>query len=91
MSEEERMATGQKTDAAAVRDRIRDYIQELTRERVSDDSINLLESGILTSLDVMDVIAFLERDFSFVLADDDVDMESFGSVESLARLVERAS
>jgi acyl carrier protein len=39
----------------------------------------------------MDVIAFLERDFSLNLTEDNVDMESFGSVASLTRLVERAS
>lgn len=78
-------------DAMNVREKIREYIQELKQERITDDSANLLETGVLTSLDVMDVIAFLERSFSFTLSDEDVDMESFGSVEGLTRLVEKAS
>ena len=70
-----------------VRDTIADYIEELSGERIADHSSNLFQSGLLTSLDVLSLVAFVEATFALEITDDDVDMESFGSIDGLVSLV----
>jgi methoxymalonate biosynthesis acyl carrier protein len=70
-----------------IRDTIAGYIEELSGERVVDHSSNLFHSGQLTSLDVLSLVAFVEDTFALEITDDDVDMESFGSVDGLVSLI----
>ena len=70
-----------------VRDTIADYIEELSGERVEDHSSNLFHRGLLTSLDVLSLVAFVEDTFALEITDDDVDMESFGTIDGLVSLV----
>jgi len=70
-----------------IRDTIAGYIEELSGERVVDHSSNLFHSGLLTSLDVLSLVAFVEDTFALEITDDDVDMESFGSIDGLVALV----
>ncbi|MBU7314900.1 phosphopantetheine-binding protein [Paenibacillus oleatilyticus] len=72
-----------------VREQISDYIRELTHEPVTDPSLNLFEAGLLTSLDVLDLISFLEETFRVTISEDDVNMESLGTMNGVVSLVER--
>ncbi|AKG35134.1 acyl carrier protein [Paenibacillus durus] len=71
------------------RELIAGFIQDLINEPVSDHASNLFEQGILTSLDVLDLLAFLENTFGLEISEEDVDMESFGTIDGLVGLVER--
>ncbi|AIQ13259.1 acyl carrier protein [Paenibacillus durus] len=71
------------------RELIAGFIQELINEPVSDHASNLFEQGFLTSLDVLDLLAFLENTFGLEISEEDVDMESFGTIDGLVGLVER--
>lgn len=73
----------------AIEDIIVGYIKELKNEKDIDPSINLFETGILTSLDVLDLISFVENTFKLSLESDDIEMDSFGSIKNIAKLVER--
>jgi acyl carrier protein len=69
-----------------VTDRIRDYLAEhfpAARARRLDLDESLLTNGILDSLGVLDVVAFLEAEFQITVTDEDLLPENF---ESLARL-----
>lgn len=72
-----------------VRENVVHYIKELTNENISDHSINLFENGILTSLDVLDLISFIEKTFSLTISGDDIDMESCGTINGIVNLVEK--
>lgn len=50
---------------------------------------NLLESGIIDSLGILDLVSFLEQDFGIVVADDDLVPENFQSVVRITRFVEQ--
>ncbi|MEK3903799.1 MULTISPECIES: acyl carrier protein [unclassified Paenibacillus] len=65
------------------------YIQKITNEDIQDRSANLFELGLLTSLDVLDIISYLENNFGIELSDEDVDMHHFGTIDGLVSLVER--
>lgn len=74
-----------------VRDQVAQYIGGLAHEDIPDHSMNLFESGILTSLDVLDIICFIEDTFKVDISDDDVDMQSFGSINGIVHLVEKSA
>jgi acyl carrier protein len=69
---------------------VREFILKqfpLARHHQIKDSDPLLESGILDSLGVLDVVAFLEAEFSIVAADDDLSPENFQTIERIAAYV----
>ena len=74
------------TDARAA---IRGWLQEnVTGGRdVADDEL-LIENGVMTSLQTVELVTFLEDEFGIVVEDDEFDEENFGSVDAIAALVE---
>lgn len=55
--------------------------KELTRE------LSLLDSGIVDSLGVLNLVGFIEEQFGIVAQDDDLVPENFDSIDSLVRFV----
>jgi len=71
-----------------IRSVIAGYIEEVSNERGFDHSANLFECGLLTSLDVLSLVAFIEEKFSLEISGDDVDMESFGTIDGLVTMID---
>jgi acyl carrier protein len=61
------------------------------RRRDIRDDDDLLEEGILDSVGVLDVVGFIEREFSVVAADEDLVPDNFRSLARLAAFVESRS
>jgi acyl carrier protein len=74
------------TDARAA---IRGWLQEnVTGGRdVANDEL-LIENGVMTSLQTVELVTFLEDEFGITVEDDEFDEENFGSVDDIAALVE---
>jgi acyl carrier protein len=53
------------------------------------DQESLLESGILDSMGVMSLVAFLEGKYRISIADDDMMPENFDTIDAIAAFVER--
>jgi acyl carrier protein len=70
-----------------IRDSIVVYIEEISSERGFDHASNLFESGVLTSLDVLSLVAFIEETFGLEITGDEIDMASFGTVDGLVNLI----
>ncbi len=72
-----------------VRDRVRNFIKDafLVDEFKDDDSF--LTSGIIDSLGVMQLVAFVESEFSVRVADVDLLPQNFDSVDRVSAFVER--
>jgi methoxymalonate biosynthesis acyl carrier protein len=47
----------------------------------------LIENGVLTSLQTVELVTFLEERFELFVEDEEFDEENFGSVEAIAGLV----
>ena len=47
----------------------------------------LIENGVLTSLQTVELVTFLEERFDIFVEDEEFDEENFGSVEAIAGLV----
>ena len=75
-----------------VKPRIRTFISQTfpaARKRAIDDDVPLLESGVIDSLAVLDVVGFLEQTFDIKVDDEELTPENFASIRSLAAFVER--
>ncbi len=54
-----------------------------------DDSASFMDSGILDSVGVLQIILFLEEQYGIKLADEEVIPENLDSIRNLAEFVER--
>ncbi len=82
------------SEGGKVNERIRGFILDtfpLARKQNVKDSDNLLDSGIIDSLGMLDVVSFLEREFGIHVDDEELVPENFESVDNLAGFVGRKS
>jgi acyl carrier protein len=71
-------------------ERIKDFLIEkfpLARKRGITFQDDLLESGILDSLGILELVAFVEQNFGIVLSDDELLPENFQTIERLSAFV----
>lgn len=67
---------------------IRNWLEEnVTSEAVADD-YRLIENGVLTSMQTVELVMFLEERFGVTVEDDEISEETFASVRSIVELVE---
>jgi acyl carrier protein len=59
----------------------------LARKQQLQDSDALLESGMLDSQGVLEVVTFVEETFSIIVADEDLVPENFQTIERIAAFV----
>jgi acyl carrier protein len=74
-----------------ITERIRSFILDhfpAARQRSLLDEDSLLESGVVDSLGVLEVVEFLESEFQITLSDDDLLAEHFETIASLADFVQ---
>lgn len=73
------------------KDRIRSFIFTkfpLAKSRGFDDSSALLDEGVLDSLGILEVVDFLQEEFSVTAEDDDLVPENFASIDAIAAFVD---
>jgi len=73
-----------------IKPKIKTFIFEkfpLARRQQLKDGDPLLESGILDSLGVLDLVHFAEQEFSIHIADEELTPENFQSVDCISRFV----
>lgn len=67
---------------------VRGWLREnVTGNREVADDYLLIENGVLTSLQTVELVTFLEDRFGIVVEEDELDEENFGSVRAIADLV----
>ncbi len=67
---------------------IREWLQEnVTGNREVSDDEQLIENGVLTSLQTVELVMFLEDRFGVTVEDEELDEENFASVRTIADLV----
>jgi len=78
------MAVNTENAAAAVQDWLGENV---TGGREVADNYPLIDNGVLTSLQTVELVTFLEDRFGILVEDDEFDEENFGSVQAIAGLV----
>ena len=79
------MAVSTENAAAEIQGWLRDNVTG-GREVPPDEP--LIENGVLTSLQTVELVTFLEERFDIIVEDEEFDEENFGSVDAIATLVE---
>ena len=73
--------------------RVRTFIEEnfLFRSDVSDlaNADSLLENGVMDSTGILELVAFLETDFSIQMSDAEIVPENLDSIAAIAAFLER--
>jgi len=68
---------------------IRGWLQEnVTGGRDVTNDEPLIDNGVMTSLQTVELVVFLEDTFGIVVEDEEFDEDNFGSVDSIATLVQ---
>jgi acyl carrier protein len=76
--------------ADAVVARVKGFLIEkfpLARKRNLQNGDNLIDSGIVDSLGILDLVAFLESQFGLHVFDEELLPENFQTIECIAALV----
>lgn len=73
----------------STRDRVRSYISQSFFVDEFGDQDSFLGRGLVDSLGVMQLVAFVESEFAIRVEDADLVPENFDSVERVAAYVER--
>jgi methoxymalonate biosynthesis acyl carrier protein len=67
---------------------IRGWLREnVTGGRDIPEDEPIIENGVLTSLQTVELVMFLEDRFDIMVEDEELDEENFGSVNAIAGLV----
>ena len=77
----------------AARDQIREYIAKMLRETAGDtapvtDGESLVVSGRLSSVDVVDVLSYLESNFNFSMDPRRFDPQRFDTVNNIVAMLD---
>ncbi|HYO11123.1 MAG TPA: acyl carrier protein [Tepidisphaeraceae bacterium] len=76
------------------REKVREYVTKILKENKDDiqpfaDGESLVLSGRLSSLDVVDVLTFLEGEFGYEIDPNDFDQAKFDTVDSIVGMLEQ--
>jgi acyl carrier protein len=74
-----------------MRERIRTFVLSKypgARKQAVTDSSQLLETGVIDSLGVLDLLGFLEQTFSINVADDELVPENFQTIDRIVTFVQ---
>jgi len=61
----------------------------VARKRDLNDDVPLLESGIIDSLGVLDIVGFLEQTFDVKIEDDELTPDNFASIKCMVSFVQK--
>jgi acyl carrier protein len=78
-------------DANSVKASIRGFIVKkfpVAKKRAMSDDLQLLESGVIDSMGILEVVTFLEQAFTIQLADEELTPENFANINCMASFVE---
>ncbi len=56
---------------------------------VADDDVNLIETGMIDSMSLVELFVALEEEFGIDGADEDLDLGDFRTVDTITRFVDR--
>ncbi len=69
--------------------RIRAFLARAAGDRVIRDDDDIFAKGFVNSLFAMELVLFVEKEFGITVANEDLDIAHFRSVNAIAALVDR--
>ena len=62
-------------------------VLEIANETQIEHSLNLFDSGMLSSIDVLDLILVIESTFAITIPDEEISVDNLGSVARISDFV----
>ena len=75
------------TGTETARDKVRDYFSRTIRTSI-DDEADIFDLGLVDSLFAVQLVAFVETEFSIVAEREDLQIRNFCSIAALTRFIE---
>ena len=72
---------------AAIHSFVTERLAPTTGRTVIGDEDDLIDSGVIDSLGIFQLVAFLEERFGGTIGDEEITPENFGSILAIERLV----
>ena len=75
-----------------ISEKIREFILNqfpLARQRSTKDDDSLLDSGIIDSLGVLEVVTFIEIQYDITLSDEEMLSDNFESISTLTTFIQK--
>ena len=79
------------TDNEILHDQFRAFFSEKLSVEVSSVDTDLVQTGILDSLALVELLAYIEKEFGTEISLDDIEIEDFHSIAKIAEYVDAHS
>jgi methoxymalonate biosynthesis acyl carrier protein len=76
-------------DRNDIQTRTREFVQRVIRGHQLADGDDIFATGFVNSMFAMQLVQFVETEFSVVVDDEDLEMDNFRSIDAITSLVER--
>ena len=71
------------------KDKIKQFLSKLMRNHDLKDDDDIFALGFINSLAALQLVNFLEKEFSITIEDEDLDLNNFRTLNSMDGLLER--
>lgn len=68
--------------------KVKDFLNRFFTNEISDDD-NFFELGFVNSLFAMQLVMFLEKEFSLSISNEELDFSNFSSINAICRFLNR--
>jgi acyl carrier protein len=72
---------------ADVNERVRRLLAETLNVEVSSDEMDLIDTGVIDSLALVELLVALEREFEVTIPFDELEIDTFRSVRSIGEFI----
>lgn len=69
--------------------RIKNFLAENVQGADINEDLNLFATGMVNSLFAMQLVLFVEKEFSLTIGTEDLDLDNFKSINSIYELIAR--
>jgi len=76
-------------DQEQIRKSVAAFIRRGSRSNSIDNDTDIFASGYVNSLFALEIIVFIEREFSVAVVDEDLELANFRSISAISAMVER--
>ena len=81
----------QTTDQTQTQAKIKEFLSRFFKSHDLQPEEDIFALGFVNSLLAMQLVAFVEKEFCIQVADEDLDLENFRSIQAISNLVARKS
>jgi methoxymalonate biosynthesis acyl carrier protein len=72
-----------------VKEKLRVYFSRIVRGKSLQDDTDIFASGFVNSLIAMQLVMFVEKEFSITIENEDLELKHFNSIDAITELVKR--